>query len=308
MDDGNIQLIYIVGGGHSGSTLLDLLIGSSDEATSLGEFSFYSIYRDRIPHPKINSVTGYQCACGAELPACPFWTAVDALIPEKAAVHKRYSIGENLKMVLYAFLPGARKMPSWFSCNDDKLFRAIRTIAGTKYLVDSSKDPRRLVELFHNGKIDLRVLYVIRDGRAYGSSYSHDRRIRHGLKKRSYLVSVLEWVGLNLFIRRFLRKSRIPHIQIAYDVFCQSPEQHIQQINAALGTSISPDHYVERIKKTAYHNVNGNLRTLSKPRPIRYDQSWKERIPRWKVVLSSIVVVPLNALWLRSRFGEKEMK
>ena len=48
-----LRVIYIVGWGHSGSTLLDKIIGTSPGVTSIGELIFYNFYRDNIPRYKV---------------------------------------------------------------------------------------------------------------------------------------------------------------------------------------------------------------------------------------------------------------
>ena len=52
MKNKNITVTYIVGDGHSGSTLLDIIIGSSPNIFSAGELTFItrdSIFKNTAP-------------------------------------------------------------------------------------------------------------------------------------------------------------------------------------------------------------------------------------------------------------------
>ena len=57
------KCIYICSAGHSGSTLLDLLLGSHSNVTSLGEINQLS------KNLSLNTL----CTCGEEIRSCDFW-------------------------------------------------------------------------------------------------------------------------------------------------------------------------------------------------------------------------------------------
>jgi hypothetical protein len=67
--DGSATLIAVASAGHSGSTLLDLLVGSHSQVCSAGEMNRLTLHApDRV------------CACGATVTNCDFWNHVRALI------------------------------------------------------------------------------------------------------------------------------------------------------------------------------------------------------------------------------------
>ena len=61
------KVIYITSSMYSGSTLLDLCLGSHSKMVSLGEICNLSKAFGN----------GDICSCGAPLPECPFWEAVE---------------------------------------------------------------------------------------------------------------------------------------------------------------------------------------------------------------------------------------
>ena len=60
----NYQAINRAGKCHSGSTLLDIILGSSENAFSAGELTF--ITRD--------SIVDEYCSCGDLISECELWT------------------------------------------------------------------------------------------------------------------------------------------------------------------------------------------------------------------------------------------
>ena len=68
------RIIYIASAAHSGSTLLDLVLGSHSRLQSLGELKVLAPTRAE----KRDRVLADQRTCGAaDKRSCPFWKAVD---------------------------------------------------------------------------------------------------------------------------------------------------------------------------------------------------------------------------------------
>lgn len=64
------QIVHIIGSGHSGSTLLDMMLGGHSQVSSLGEaHSLYFLLR--------NHTEGYRCTCGKHVSQCAFWAKVE---------------------------------------------------------------------------------------------------------------------------------------------------------------------------------------------------------------------------------------
>ena len=73
-------VVYITSHGHSGSTLLDSLIGSHSQVTSVGEAKWLS------PSRKFDG----RCTCNASsIWQCPFWRQVSASIATELSISLR---------------------------------------------------------------------------------------------------------------------------------------------------------------------------------------------------------------------------
>ena len=62
-----IRVIYIMGAGRSGSTVLDTVLGNHFQIESVGELANL---------PKFAWINGEYCACGERGNACLFWEEV----------------------------------------------------------------------------------------------------------------------------------------------------------------------------------------------------------------------------------------
>jgi hypothetical protein len=63
--------LYVMGRGHSGSTILDILLGGAAAVESVGELvSGLEWYE-----------AGTRCACGAPMRECPYWVSGDMRNP-----------------------------------------------------------------------------------------------------------------------------------------------------------------------------------------------------------------------------------
>src|SRR5215469_10239405 len=64
------RLVFVVGSGHSGSTLLSMMLGAHPEVLALSEISYFDRWIG------LNDV----CNCGVPVRSCPLWSKVVARI------------------------------------------------------------------------------------------------------------------------------------------------------------------------------------------------------------------------------------
>ena len=79
-------IVYIMGRGHSGSTILDLVMGNHEEMRTVGELT--NGFR----------VAGVLCSCGARLDECEFWRDVRAELRDR---HPETSFDDYSRMLAY---------------------------------------------------------------------------------------------------------------------------------------------------------------------------------------------------------------
>ena len=67
VDEAQIRVLYIMGAGHSGSTVLDIILGNHPDILSVGELSNFVRRR---------AINGKYCACGKPANTCQFWSNI----------------------------------------------------------------------------------------------------------------------------------------------------------------------------------------------------------------------------------------
>ena len=275
-----MKVIYIAGTGHCGSTLLDLLMGSSPEVFSTGEISFYNIYRDGEMYNKNNSA--YRCTCGKDFDACDFWNKVNASGNFK--IKKRYTLIENIKVSLRILFPFLNRNKTAFTDDSYELFEAVKQEAAKVgeepvYLLDSSKDPRRLFYLLNDERIDVHVVYLMRDARAVGHSYNAKSRLKFNLTRKNFYTSIiLRWLAVNTLVGSLLKRMEVQKnapLVLDYEHFCRQTPEVVSLLNKRFGIYISETDYIAKLNKTTYHNVDGNELRFKKIDNIKLSERWR---------------------------------
>ena len=99
-----IKVLYIVGGGHSGSTILSLILGTSPEVHAAGEIKFYNEHKI-LDHPLWSYIKN-DCMCGKEAGDCLFWQSVESQVDE--------DLNRNIMVTsVDALLNWSRKSAMW---------------------------------------------------------------------------------------------------------------------------------------------------------------------------------------------------
>jgi hypothetical protein len=257
------RLVYIAGAGHSGTTMLGLLLGQHSRLIGLGEV--YQVLDNRNGYSGLDDVRQKQarCSCGNTIDGCRFWGAIDAKLrgSQINSYHDRFQVVLNTIEEQYG--------PDFIG-------------------VDTSKSVQPLRGLMNKG-IDVRVIHLIKDVRAYVVSYmdrahvrqsrglSISRREGSGLSeylKRFPAYYFLEWHRNNRNIQNYLRASSIPTLQIGYEELCLYPKMIMEKISSFLGLSMEPA-MLELGDVARSHIIRGNrMRHRSEKRQIRYDNRW----------------------------------
>ena len=289
MSQEKVKVLYILSGGHSGSTVLSLILGAAPEVFNAGELKFYSKHADRNFHRW--SEVSNRCLCGRDALECPFWAQV-----EQAAPDLEIAYTPGIRGYLKGNFTRLNPDQSETSKADTILFKQILETAKTqepctRIILDLSKNIPRYLQLKANPDLDVTAIYLVRDGRGYLNSY----RKRH---QGGGLRWLLQWAVLNSAILLHLTFRQDPYYKLSYDRFTQDPEKYLAEIRAEFGLSI-PDNYVEAVNQTAFHLRAGNAAVIEKNTfaGLTHDTSWQATLPtplRW---FAELITFPLNRLF-----------
>lgn len=283
-----IKVVFILGTGHCGSTLLDLLLGSHSEMFSLGE-----VYR------VLNDTSDSVCDICSE--NCKFWTR-DLLFNLRSPHKKTFQ-----NKVKNKFRLGVPK--------EIKFYKTLSQASGKTILIDSSKKAR-LIDSYGNiltrsKAIKPYLIYLSRDGRAVINSYLRK------YPERGITNIAENWNNRIKNINECFNEWTSEKIHIRYEDLASKP---IETINNILNFLQEPfEHEMMKFWKFEHHTINGNLGTKSilrkfrnlekedvilekpyigyyktHPFEIKFDERWKEELNIQQIKQIENIIKDLN--------------
>lgn len=308
-----VQCLYICGAGHSGSTLLDMLLGSHSRIASLGE----------IINLPMDLATNSTCTCGEQVRGCALWSEVVrefehrqgldlarnpyalnlgpiyAVAGDPRVTGGTYRLRRRLGAALHylelrAGLFGTLRplLPTIYGGLDNNLL--LYDIVGRQldadFVVDSSKVYTKAVGLSRLAPDRVKIILLIRDGRAV---YHSMRKLKHERK-----FSLDSWYS---HFRRALPliAQHVPAenvITVKYEDLASNPENELRRICRFIGISFEPA--MLDMKSRTHHNVNGNNMRFSKSSEIRLDRSWETKLDA-----DECAYFEAQAGWLNRKLG-----
>ncbi len=252
------SIIYIAGEGHSGSTLLDIILGTPKNAFSAGELMFL---------PQKGIINNEYCSCNKRVHECTIWHKVieEWTTKRKLSLEHYIKIQNNLssnkKLIhTYRLLQKPTKDVSSFLQDTISLYEIIFSTTNSDVIIDSSKNPNRILILQKLG-FDVTVIHLTR--KFGGVLNSYKKRLSKDLKagiendilpqKTSYVLS--GWILKNFLTQYFGKK--LNYHKIKYEDLIKNPEQTILELSSNWN-----DQQVQILKKRGpfrpTHLVAGN--------------------------------------------------
>ena len=259
-----MHIIYIMGPGRGGSTVLERVLNSAPSVFALGEFQTFW----RTEHKNL------FCACGCPVPRCAFWREVieaarfgrselNALRSGDAGlIRTKYLIKNRFSLSRIATDPAVRAYIELQTI----LLDAVSKVSGCETLIDSSKESQRAWILATAPEASIIHLYRnATDTIVSWRLLKWDKGLNAPMRKMSIQTAASEWWKIECF-GRMLAKLH-PLIRINYEDFAVSPkavlnsipDENIRQLAARVAwrgaDTVMPG--------ACYHSLNGN--------PDRYD-------------------------------------
>ena len=275
--DQPIKLIYIVGSGHSGSTLLDLLLGSHSCIESDGEIftfsEFFSSMSDRPVERKL-------CTCGSNVEDCGYWQSVKKqLSPSDKSIDLEINT----------------KHQKDFEERNFKLISSILETSEKSVFCDSSKTFSRLKRFLKSTLFDVTIVHLVRDGRAVSFSKQKKAARKTGEPEcwhkyqDVYFERLRSWKEFNLKIHRRL-KSNPGYLCLKYEDFVANPRVKLTGILAKLNLQFEEPQL--DFWKVAHHNLSGNRwrkqMNSGTPQSIQRDTNYLTSMPQQQWWLSNL--------------------
>ena len=266
---------YILGSGHCGSTLLSLLLNGHPRMLGLSELrKIRVVMRQPETSSERNPLHG------------DLW----------ARVRARYESTYGT-----AFADLAIDHPSWMTFarwSRERIqawaepgVRLLSTIAaesGRDILVDSSKSWQQLYLLRRSGRMPIKVLHVLRDGRAVLHSYKR--------KYDNFLYCFGQWAkptAMAAVLRPLFADDE--WLPVHYEALATDPEGTLAQVCQFLGTEFAPS--MLRFRSHPWFGIRGNRMAQGASEEIRLDEKWRRDLPRRERLLFDLLGGPLNRFY-----------
>ncbi len=281
--------LYICSAGHSGSTLLDLMLGSHSCIESLGEIT-------QLPK---NIALNTECCCGVAIRECEFWNSVVKKLDAELGLDiakKPYSLNLGFinatdvvdrehqntsydlrRKISYAFRFAALKhrLPLPVSAtqtiiegvrNKAVLYDAIIGITNSKCVVDSSKHYIEAVSQYLSFPDSTRIIFLVRDGRAVFHSgvkrgYGRERSLGAWLNTYSRALPLIE---------SYVSEADV--FRVKYEDLVSQPQQVLSDIAEFAGLDFE-ESMLDFVNGEC-HIANGNNMRFAESSELKLDTSW----------------------------------
>ena len=309
-----INLIYVASIGHSGSTLLESILGAHSQITTCGEIHIW-------PH-EIASNGVMPCGCGDSVPDCSFWNQmkqqvnpIEQLHPKIHFFREQHNAGHTVRLGRLSDFSSKEvstetaELIATYGQNNYEVFASFLSAMGESnnqkfnWIVDASKDPYRLLWLVRSGLFNLKILHVVKNPRAF--AYSMLKRLpknKQSLYNRFYetLRQSGKWSIENHLIH-LIAKNHLDssdYLLVKYEQLAEDPHSTFEKVCETIGCEFEPA-AVENFRCGSAHTIAGNpMRYQS--RGIFLDEKWKNLLPKFDRKVAEIATFAN-----RSQYGYK---
>ena len=300
MDSGPVKVLYVVGLGRSGSTILSNSLGQIPNFFSGGELNF--IWRHNVIENRL-------CGCGRPFRECPVWSKVmdeafggmDGVDPRE--MMRLQNSGTRTRHIpLMLTKRGRRSLAERlqkFLINYGRLYEAIGTVTGSRVIVDSSKEPAHGFAMGMVPSVDFYVLHLIRDPRAAAYSWSKkkpqpDTDTREHMVRFSPAKSSALWVSWNASAEALWRRAPQRYLRLRYEDFVADPRKSFEEILDLVGERVAEPPLVgeREVKLGVSHTVSGNPNRFETGAvELRTDREWVSKMnPRDKALVTALTL------------------
>ncbi len=300
MSEERVKVLYVVGLGRSGSTILSNSLGQIGGYFSAGELNF--IWRHNVIENRL-------CGCGRPFRECPVWTKVmdeafggmDVVDPRE--MMRLQNLGTRTRHIPAMLTENGRRglaeRLEKFLANYGRLYEAIASVTGSRVIVDSSKEPAHGFAMSMVPGVDLYALHLVRDPRATAYSWSK-KKFQPDTDAREYMVrfsptkSSALWDSWNSSAEALWRRTPDRYLRLRYEDFVAHPHQSLVDVLKLVGEEDAGVPLVgeREVKLGVSHTVSGNPNRFDTGAvELRTDREWISKMtPRDKAFVTSLTL------------------
>jgi len=292
-----IKIIYLMGMGRSGGTIIGRLLGQMRNSVYIGELRYLW---------QRGFIENWRCSCGEKFSNCDFWQSVikDINILDKSIfmvkeIHDKYDKTSRYFNLIVNKLLNRKRFFEPYCRYVEEVYEGISSKTGKNIIVESSRYPSRAISLSCCDKFEIYVIHLIRDPRGVIYSQQKEDKRKSGEYKIFPLKRIIHWIVTTIlsFISQIILKN---NVLIKYENFVDKPELTLKMI---LNKFYLQANYIKQIdeikevdlKKIHVFSANEN-RSISGKIKIKKDEKWKTEMDKRTYLFTTIFTLPLLVL------------
>lgn len=273
----DFRLVYILGAGHCGSTLLNMLLNAHSRILGLSE----------LVH--LGEFLRNRGAANPEGPAAEFWSDVETEFERRCKQSFRaVDLSDPIRSWRRVLAANPREYGEWGRANECVL-SSVAECSTADVLVDASKGWQRLSLLRELGRFDIKVVHLVRDGRAVANSYAR--------KYGEFWPGCQKWMKVSiaaLYLQREFEDTE--WMRVRYEDLATSPERVLKELCEFIG--VEYEHEMLAYRSAIHMGIGGNRMRNRNSEQIALDEKWRDEMP-----FKQRVAFALAGGWLNRLFG-----
>jgi hypothetical protein len=285
------NVIYVMGSGRSGTTLLGSILGELSGVSNAGELSW--VWERGIIEPR-------GCGCGQDPLECPVWSLALGRTARGMDLHdlalRMVPARDHLRLRhTWRLVGGGEKLDSQlaeYAQRMSELYRHLADVSGVHTIVDTSKYPADAAMLAHFGQVRPFFLHLVRDSRAVAHSW---RRRKKGIARRKVPLAAVDWLITNAACDAIRRRHPEQSMLLRYEDLLHDPAAWIDAVAARVGLSLEHTPFIGQrtVALGPNHTVSGNPdRFNTGPTRLQVDEAWHDEMPPHLKALVTLMTWP----------------
>jgi len=220
-----LRIIYIVGDGRSGSTLLESMLNNSEQVISVGEsFRFWErFYKGET-----------LCGCNLQISECNLWRQVDTHLSQTIKDYDPAKIKKIMnEVLLYKNFNNLHKFSNTLIPIAREFYRSIAAASGKSIIVDSSKSPSwgKLLSLIT--EFEVNYIHLERSLPFVASSWKNKVLLPEYSSRKVYMplksnLGILRtWIRVKVLSHKL---RDVNYIFIRYEDLCHHTDQLLTRL------------------------------------------------------------------------------
>ena len=216
------KVIYVMGAGRSGSTILGVTLGNCDGVFFAGELDAWLA---RSGEPQVQDADRLR-----------FWETVRNRVTGAAELYgnrAQRTIERSLSLFRVRLWRERRSLSGPYRRVSESLYEAVAAVSGAAAVVDSSHYPLRAREMQRLTGVDLYLIYLVRDPQSVVASFNRKDVAQYS--KSTLTTNVYLWLTALLSVMVFLSHPRERRLFVRYEDFIADPQAVVGAIVGLAG-------------------------------------------------------------------------